>query len=140
MRGLFPVALPEVGKLCLRVQIRYPELGGLLPEYPKSIGYSSKSEGLFYIKITGFSDGIIYYSSTGDAGKAAIVLTRVEGSPRAMRLINVTNPLVRINPIVKAEDTALYFMCEGVTGRKFDITFYGSSKSNIEYTILGSVE
>ena len=31
MRGLFPVALPEVGKLCLRVQIRYPELGGLLP-------------------------------------------------------------------------------------------------------------
>ena len=30
MRGLFPVALPEVGKLCLRVQIRYPELGGLI--------------------------------------------------------------------------------------------------------------
>lgn len=116
------------------------ELGELLPEYPKSISYSSESEGLFYIKITGFSDGIIYYSSTGDGGKAAIALTRVEGSPRAMRLINVTNPLVRINPIVKANDTDLYFSCEGVTGRKFDIKFYGSSKSNIEYTILGSVE
>lgn len=111
-----------------------------MPEYPKSISYTSESEGLFYIKITGFSDGIIYYSSTGDAGKSAIVLTRVDGSPESMKLINVTNPLVIINPIVKDRDTALYFSCDGTTGRRFFIKFYGSSKSNIKYTILGSVE
>lgn len=111
-----------------------------MPEYPKSISYSSESEGLFYIKITGFSDGIIYYASTGDGGKSAIISTRVDGSPNAMRLINVTNPLVRINPIVKDGDTALYFSCEGATRRSFVIKLYGNSKSNIEYTILDSIE
>lgn len=115
-------------------------VGELLPGYPKNISYSAKSEGLFYIKITGFSDGIIYYASTGDTGKSAVVSTRVDGSPATMRLINITEPLVRIKPIAKAGDNALYFSCDGVAGRAFTIKLYGYSKSSIEYTILDSIE
>lgn len=112
----------------------------LMPEYPKNISYSAKSNGLFYIKITGFSDGIVYYASTGDAGKTSVVLARVDGEPATMRLTNVTDPLVKIKPIAKIGDSALYFSCDGTVGRVFTIKLYGYSKSSIEYTILDSIE
>lgn len=124
--------------------IRDPEtisvVGGLLPGYPKEISYSTKSEGLFYIKITGFHNGIIYYASTGDSGKCAVLSTRVDGTPATMQLINITEPLVKIKPIAKAGDKDLYFRCDGAAGRNFIIKLYGSSKSSIEYTILDSIE
>lgn len=115
-------------------------VGGLLPGYPKEISYSTKSEGLFYIKITGFHNGIIYYASTGDGGKCAVLSTRVDGTPATMQLINITEPLVKIKPIAKAGDKDLYFRCDGAAGRNFIIKLYGSSKSSIEYTILDSIE
>lgn len=115
-------------------------LEGLMPNYPKNIRYSAKSNGLFYIKITGFSDGIVYYTSTGDAGKTSVVLAGVDGDPASMRFTNVTDPLVKIKPIAKSGDSAFYFSCDGTVGRVFTIKLYGDSKSSIEYTILDSIE
>lgn len=112
----------------------------LMPNYPKNIIYSAQSNGLFYIKITGFSNGIVYYASTGDTGKTSVVLTRVDGNPASMRLTNVTDPLVTIKPMEKIGDLAFYFSCNGAVGRVFIIKLYGDSKSSIEYTILDSIE
>ena len=55
---LSAIVLPEVGKLCLRVQIRYPELGGLLPE--ASYNTSGFADELFNVQIVDASLNIIY--------------------------------------------------------------------------------
>lgn len=111
-----------------------------MPGYPKNIQYVSQSDSLFYIKITGILGGIVFYTSTGDSGKPAVIGVYVEGSPESIRITEISNPLIKIIPIQQKDDTALYFKCNGAVGRKFQIMLYVDSKSNIDYSLLNSIE
>lgn len=115
-------------------------VGGLLPDYPTNISHRAISDGVFYLKITGFLNGIVYYTSTGDVGGIGVIAIKVDGDPASINVTNITNPLAKIIPVVKSGDTSLFFKCEGVALREFKIKLYGDSKTDIGYTIIDSIE
>lgn len=115
-------------------------VGGLLPGYPTNISHRAISDGVFYLKITGFLNGIVYYTSTGDVGGIGVIAIKVDGDPASINVTNITNPLAKIIPVVKSGDTSLFFKCEGVALRDFKIKLYGDSKTDIGYTIIDSIE
>ena len=115
-------------------------MGGLLPGYPTNISHRAISDGVFYLKITGFLNGIVYYTSTGDVGGIGVIAIKVDGDPALINVTNITNPLAKIIPVVKRGNTSLFFKCEGVALREFKIKLYGDSKTDIGYTIIDSIE
>ena len=133
-----------IQKKFLKDAIQNPEIisvvGGLLPGYPTNISHRAISDGVFYLKITGFLNGIVYYTSTGDVGGIGVIAIKVDGDPASINVTNITNPLAKIIPVVKSGDTSLFFKCEGVALREFKIKLYGDSKTDIGYTIIDSIE
>lgn len=115
-------------------------VGGLLPGYPTNISHRAIRDCVFYLKITGFLNGIVYYTSTGDVGGIGVIAIKVDGDPASINVTNITNPLAKIIPVVKSGDTSLFFKCEGVALREFKIKLYGDSKTDIGYTIIDSIE
>ena len=147
MRGLFPVALPEVGKLCLRVQIRYPELGGLLPVASISNkGFMSADLYKYSVKhftVTGTrmvklytksnsnwtrKGGLVCFSTENGSWLYSFCIVEITDSPTRIQVSRIYGDNSKIEFYQKDSELYMYYN----TDETNNISVIGFSSNNIE--------